>query len=64
VHVVQDQLIDALLGGKLAPAQPGEPLVRRHPLREPAGDAARREAADRQQARLGCRRSAIVASEA
>ena len=45
VHVSQHELVDARLRGEA-------PLVLRHAAREPAGDAARHEAAEREEARL------------
>ena len=52
MHVLQHELVDARLRGELAPAQHCQALVRGDAAREPAGDAGRDEAADREQPRL------------
>ena len=52
VHVLQHHLVDARLRLQGTAALQGEALVRRQLLGEPAGDAARHEAADGEQARL------------
>jgi hypothetical protein len=52
VQVLDDELVDPGLGLEAAAALPGEGLVRRDPLREPARDAGGGEAADREQAGL------------